>query len=96
LQKLRNQPGRNGSGAERQENGNTLVCEGAAGRLFEITSGGEIVWEWVSPFVGNMRGQSYSWIFRAHRYSPEHPALARRDLDPAASSDMNRLYGLDS
>ena len=84
------------SGAERQENGNTLVCEGAAGRLFEITSSGEIVWEWINPFVGEMRGSPASWIFRAHRYSPEHPALAGRELDPAAHADMNRLYGLDS
>jgi len=32
---------------------NILVCEGAAGRIFEVTHDGEIVWEYVSPFYYN-------------------------------------------
>ena len=32
------------SGAERQPNGNTLICEGVHGRFFEVTTDGEIVW----------------------------------------------------
>ena len=38
------------SGAERLPNGNTLICEGAKGRLFEVTPGGAIVWEYWNPF----------------------------------------------
>ena len=40
------------SGAERLGSGNTLICEGQWGRLFEVTPEGEIVWEYVSPFMG--------------------------------------------
>jgi hypothetical protein len=35
--------------AQRLPNGNTLVCEGDRARVFEITSDGEVVWEWVNP-----------------------------------------------
>jgi hypothetical protein len=38
------------SGAERLPNGNTLICEGSKGRLFEITPEGTIVWEYWNPF----------------------------------------------
>ena len=37
------------SGAQRLANGNTLICEGCHGRLFEVTHDGEVVWEYVSP-----------------------------------------------
>lgn len=38
--------------AERLGNGNTLITESNGGRLFEVTPGGEIVWEFVSPVRG--------------------------------------------
>ncbi len=37
------------SGAHRLPNGNTFICSGAQGRLFEVTGGGEIVWEYWNP-----------------------------------------------
>ena len=37
------------SSARRLPNGNTLICEGDFGRLFQVTSDGEIVWEYVNP-----------------------------------------------
>src|SRR5262245_27515597 len=40
------------SGAQRLASGNTLICEGQWGRLFEVTAEGDIVWEYVSPFMG--------------------------------------------
>jgi len=40
------------SGAQRLSNGNTLICDGPAGRLFEITSDGETVWEYLNPYAG--------------------------------------------
>ncbi|MBN2590840.1 MAG: aryl-sulfate sulfotransferase [Sedimentisphaerales bacterium] len=33
------------AGAQRLPNGNTLICEGASGHFFEVTSDKEIVWE---------------------------------------------------
>ena len=46
------------SGAERLENGNTLICEGSYGRLFEVTSEGEIVWEFINPSLGRRSWES--------------------------------------
>ena len=44
------------SGAQRLPNGNTLICEGRTGRIFEITAQGEVVWEYVNPyFAGSTR-----------------------------------------
>ena len=40
------------SGAQRLANGNTFICEGATGRLIEVTPGGEIVWEYVNNLDG--------------------------------------------
>ena len=87
------------SGAERLPNGNTLICEGAPGRIFEVTPSGEIVWEYINPFLGDsgfgvggsVSGQANS-VFRAHRYGYDHPALADKDLDPEQYANLNRLY----
>lgn len=40
------------SSARRLPNGNTLVDEGMNGRFFQITPKGDIVWEYVTPYVG--------------------------------------------
>ena len=67
------------SGAQRLANGNTLVCEGLHGRLFEVTSGGEIVWEYVSPFYHkNTQGMGSNQLFRALRYAPGSPEIDGR------------------
>lgn len=60
------------SGAQRLPNGNTLICEGLAGRIFEVTPQREIVWEYVSPHYhrGPIFGVT-NIIFRAFRYGPE-------------------------
>jgi hypothetical protein len=60
------------SGAQRLENGNTLICEGMQGRLFEVTTEGNIVWEYVNPFFGeDERWGNVNIVFRAYRYSPD-------------------------
>ncbi|MGC4061728.1 MAG: DUF6491 family protein [Aquabacterium sp.] len=43
------------SSARRLPNGNTLIDEGMNGRFFQVTPQGEIVWEYVSPYVGESR-----------------------------------------
>ncbi len=82
------------SGAERLPNGNVLICEGASGRVFEVTRRGEVVWEWISPFTTALGPISSPAIFRAHRYPPDYPGLARHTFDPAAYADLNRLHKL--
>jgi outer membrane protein assembly factor BamB len=53
------------SSAQRQPNGNTLICEGANGRIFEVMPDGEIVWEYVNQY-SNVTGKiPNNTIFRA-------------------------------
>ncbi len=42
------------SGAHRLPNGNTLVCSGEKGRLFEVRPDGKVVWEYENPFGGEI------------------------------------------
>lgn len=57
------------SSARRLPNGNTLIDEGINGRFFQVTPGGDIVWEYVSPFVGpylsGAVGVKSNWVYRA-------------------------------
>ena len=65
------------SSAQRLPNGNTLITEGADGRVFEVSTEKEIVWEYVSPFFGSENSVS-NRIFRAHRVPYEWiPQLER-------------------
>lgn len=83
------------SSAQRLAQGNVLICEGTSGRLFEITRSGEIVWEWLNPFVsGREDGRLYQWIYRAYRYPFNHPAFAGKTLDPANYAALNATFGL--
>lgn len=82
------------SGADRLPNGNTLICEGSSGRLFEVTQRREVVWEWVSPFVNVLQGVARPWIFRAYRYPPDYAGLAGQHLDRDRCAELNRLHGL--
>ena len=82
------------SGAERLPNGNTLICEGASGRLFETTREREIVWEWISPFTHPLGRDVVAMLYRPHRIGPDDPRLADRDLDPERHRAFNQLHGL--
>jgi len=68
------------SGAQRLANGNTLICEGCHGRIFEVTREGDVVWEYVSPYFSQEPPPAglNNWIFRAFRYTPEEIERARR------------------
>ena len=68
------------SGAQRLPNGNTLICEGCHGRIFEVTAAGEVVWEYVNPYFFEEPGPVglNNWVFRAFRYTEAEVAAARR------------------
>jgi Arylsulfotransferase (ASST) len=77
------------SGAERLANGNTLITEGASGRIFEVTHEGETVWEYVSPWmVPSAFGPSPA-VFRALRIAEGDPRLAGLDLSPVPFDALN-------
>jgi Arylsulfotransferase (ASST) len=65
------------SNARRLPNGNTLVCEGDFGRFFEVTSEGELVWEYVNPYFGEGPNGLNNRVFRAYRYSTDEIAKAK-------------------
>jgi hypothetical protein len=58
------------SGAQRLENGNTLVNQGAGAKLREVTRSGEIVWEYEYA-----NGDAPHMLFRANKYPEDHPAV---------------------
>jgi hypothetical protein len=87
------------SSADRLPNGNTLICEGSPGRIFEVTANKEVVWEYINPIMTQVPSQvpgaaaeSNNSLFRAHRYGPDYPAFQGRDLDPSRHANLNRLY----
>ena len=68
------------SNCQRLPNGNTFICEGTWGRLFEVTSEGELVWE----FVNNLPEYETSPIkskscpaHGAYRYGMNYSGLKR-------------------
>ncbi|MCY2992502.1 MAG: SUMF1/EgtB/PvdO family nonheme iron enzyme [Planctomycetota bacterium] len=88
------------SGSHRLPNGNTLICAGVIGHLFEITAGGETVWQYVNPMVRggilaqgevpgkDHRGHLWNAVFKVHRYAPDYPGLAGRDLTPQGRIEL--------
>ena len=58
--------------------GNTLITEGMFGRMFQVTTKGEVVWEYVNPhFYSDVEGMLVNRVFRATHYqADEIPALA--------------------
>ena len=64
------------SSQTRLANGNTLIVESMAGRVFEVAPGGDIVWEFVNPVRGGVGDRRIPIIFWVQRVDPA------RDLDP--------------
>jgi hypothetical protein len=68
------------SNAQRLPNGNTLINDGWFGRFFEVTSDGEVVWEYVNPYFGPAsepaKAQNNN-VFRIYRYTEKEIAKAR-------------------
>jgi hypothetical protein len=59
---------------QRLSNGNTLISESAAGRAFEVTPAGEIVWEFHNPFRGGQDGTLIAWVMEMIRLPPDFGA----------------------
>jgi hypothetical protein len=57
------------SSAQRLPNGNTMITEGANGRLFEVTADHELVWEYISPYFD--KEQKNNMVYRSYRYPYE-------------------------
>ena len=91
------------SGAQRQPNGNTIICEGGHGDFTEVTTAGEIVWRYLCPVdehgpmtqgdpipINPVRpDETMNQVFRIYRYAPDYPAFTGRDMTPG---DFIELY----
>jgi hypothetical protein len=80
------------SSAQRLPNGNTLINEGALGRIFELTSEKEIVWEYVSPYFDD-DPTTRNRVYRAYRlpydWVPQLDKPAERAVIPPALSEFH-------
>ena len=83
------------SGAERLPNGNTLICSGAGGRVFEVTPAGETVWNYRNVHGGDVDPPEHAGkapplaLFRATRLGRDHPgvrAVLASKIEPAGSA----------
>jgi hypothetical protein len=80
------------SGAHRMNNGNTFVTVGAKGRYIEVTPDGKIIWDYWTPYAGNVRMKDGTFpqpvgpfvyaTFRATHIPIDHPAVKGKSLPP--------------
>jgi outer membrane protein assembly factor BamB len=78
------------SGAQRLPNGNTLITEGAPGRLLEVTADRRVVWEYIYPvFSGPNQANA---VYRGYRvpydWIPQLARPAERAVVPPANGDF--------
>jgi len=92
-----------GSSGQRLPNGNTFICSDTEGHFFEVTAGGELVWEYINPVTrdGAVKVLTDSLpmtnsAFRAYRYGPGHPAFQGRELTPQGTITERAAQGLDA
>lgn len=82
------------SGAQRLPNGNTLICHGMDGSIFEVTKNGVIVWKYILPLQGadlitpGMHGYRMG-VFTARRYAPDYPAFEGKNLTLGVLLDID-------
>jgi hypothetical protein len=75
------------SGAQRLPDGNTLICDGYAGRFFEVTPEGSTVWQFVNPYPL----PSLNNVFKICYVPPEEPPEVP-DLDCTGSLSWANVH----
>lgn len=90
------------SGAQRLQNGNTLIDDGPLGTFIEVTASGETVWKYIDPVDDTgplMQGDSIphdpthpdetlNSVFRVYRYPPSYAAFTGKDLTPGGFIEL--------
>lgn len=75
------------SGAQRLPNENTLICDGNAGHLSEISKENDVVWSYIIPVnssgpISQGNPANGNSAFRALKYPVDYPAFESKDLTP--------------
>jgi hypothetical protein len=82
------------SSAQRLPNGNTLITEGALGRIFEVTPEHDTVWEYLSPYRHKTRDMNL--VYRGYRvpyeWAPEVKKPEERAI-PRINNNQFRVPG---
>jgi hypothetical protein len=84
------------SGANRLQNGNTLICVGRDGHIIEIDPDNNIVWDYINPIKSTgpaVQGTmiTNNSLFRAYRYATDYPAFEGKDMTPGDPLELNPL-----
>ena len=76
------------SGAQRLPDGNTLICNGEMGKIFEVTPEGATVWQYTSPYPT----PSTNDLFKVVYIPPEEPPEPNTsDLDCSGSLSWTNI-----
>jgi hypothetical protein len=85
------------SGASRLPNGNTFITSGPDGHLYELDHQDQPVWEYVSPadpnntYVTQGNLPLGNTMFKAIKYSENHPAFINRTITPSGPIELNPI-----
>ncbi|MBT8232181.1 MAG: aryl-sulfate sulfotransferase [Bacteroidia bacterium] len=83
------------SGASRLPNGNTIICNGEAGRIWEIDENKNTVWDYQNPVSSTQLTQGDNpggtALFRAYKYPTFYPGLVGKDLTPGLPLELEPL-----
>jgi hypothetical protein len=79
-----------GSSAQRLPNGNTLICATTEGYMLEVTSAGQVVWEYINPVtdtgivttIGDDLPMTNA-VPRAYRYGTDFAGFSGKDMTPS-------------
>jgi hypothetical protein len=81
-----------GSSAQRLPNGNTLICSTTEGYMVEVTSAGQVVWEYICPVTGSgiaeVIGDDLPMTNaapRVYRYGSDFAGFRDKDMTPGKS-----------
>ena len=76
---------------QRLPNGNTLITEGAGGRIFEVTNDRQIVWEYMNPPT-TAASRTPGTVYRAYRvpytWLSQLPRPQEKAVTPPVLSDF--------
>ena len=68
------------SGVQRLPNGNTLICAGAPGIVFEVNPQKKVVWQYNLPAFGSRGGANARNVFRAYRFGTDFAGFKGKTL----------------
>jgi hypothetical protein len=88
--------------AQRLPNGNTLICQGTVGTLWEVTPAKTVVWKYISPVtnntivkqgqtIGGGMGMQPNQCFITHRYAPDFAGFNGKTITPGATLEQGDI-----